>query len=111
MRHLLRLSVTILILTILVTPTISTGQQATIKEDEGAFYLGSFIISILHFPLKLTTCLATQAGAAATYAATYGVPGNYEGTTNGKDIGEVARGSCSGDWLITPEQIKKDYGN
>jgi hypothetical protein len=111
MRHLLRLLITIFMLTILATPRISSAEEPANKDDDGAFYLGSFVISILHLPLKAATCLGTQAGAAVTYAATYGVPGNYEGTTNGKDIGEVARRSCTGAWFISPEQIKKDYGN
>jgi hypothetical protein len=44
------------------------------------------------------------------YTATFGVPGNYDGGTNGRDIGETARHSCKGDWIITPRQIRQDYG-
>ncbi len=110
MRRILRLSIAILFLSIIAVPTIGSAQQTTMKEDDGAFYLGSFVLSIFQFPLKLATCLGTQAGAAVAYTATYGVPGNYEGNTNGRDIGEVARRSCTGDWVISPEQVKKDYG-
>ena len=110
MKPFLRLSIAILILSIVALPTIGRTQQTTMKEDDGAFYLGSFVLSIVQFPLKLATCLGTQAGAAVAYTATYGVPGNYESNTNGKDIGEVARRSCTGAWVITPQQVKKDYG-
>ncbi len=112
MRHLMRLSiVAVLLLSSVTVPCVVSAQQAPMREDDGAFYLGSFLLSILHLPLKLATCLGTQAGAAVAYSATYDVPGNYDGTTNGKDIGEVARRSCTGAWFITPEQLKKDYGN
>jgi hypothetical protein len=97
-------------LSIILVPSIGRSQQVQMKEDDGAFYLGSFVLSILNIPLKLATCLGTQATAAVAYTATYGVPGNYDGDTNGKDIGEVARRSCTGAWFITPEQVKKDYG-
>ena len=110
MKRVLRLSMVILILSIVAVPTIGWTQQTTMKEDDGAFYLGSFFLSILNFPLKLATCVGTQATAAVAYTATYGVAGNYDGNTNGKDIGEVARRSCTGAWFITPEQVKKDYG-
>ena len=110
MRRVLRLSIAILILSIVAVPTIGRTQQTAMKEDDGAFYLGSFVLSIFHLPLKLATCLGTQAGAAVAYTATYGVPGNYESNTNGRDIGEVARKSCTGAWFISPEQVKKDYG-
>lgn len=95
--------------TILLTPVNARAQQS--QEDSGLFILGSVLLSIIHLPVKLVTCVGTQAGAAVAYTATYGVPGNYDGGTNGKDIGETARKSCTGDWFITPQQVKKDYGN
>ena len=110
MKRVVLLSIAISILSIVAVPTIGRTQQTTMKEDDGAFYLGSFVLSIFQFPLKLATCLGTQAGAAVAYTATYGVPGNYDGNTNGRDIGEVARRSCTGAWVITPQQVKKDYG-
>ncbi len=112
MRRVLQLSILmIFILSVVVLPTGVRAQQTTAERDDGAFYLGSFVLSILHCPLKLATCVGTQAGAAVAYTATYGVAGNYDGNTNGKDIGEVARRSCTGAWFITPEQVKKDYGD
>jgi hypothetical protein len=95
--------------TLLLSPFEARAQQA--QEEGGAFVLGSVLLSILYFPLKLATCAATQATAAVAYTATYGVPGNYDGDTNGKDIGETARRSCTGDWIVSPQQVKKDYGN
>ncbi len=111
MKYILRLSIVVLILSAVAVPTTGRAQQATTDQDNGAFYLGSVVLSVLHLPLKLATCLGTQAGAAVAYTATYGVPGNYDSNTNGRDIGEVARRSCTGDWFITPEQVKKDYGD
>jgi len=101
------ISVAFLALTILTAPSTAMAQQ--MGEDDGVFYLGAIVMSILHVPFKLVTCVGTQAGAAVAYTATYGVEGNYNGGTNGKEIGEVARRSCTGDWIITPQQVKKDY--
>ncbi len=67
------------------------------------------LLTILNFPYKLVTCVGTQAITLTAYVMTNGVEGNYEGGTNGKQIGEVARGACVGHWVITPEQVKKDY--
>ena len=110
MRRVLRLFIAISILSIVAVPTIGRTQQTTMKEDDGAFYLGSFVLSIFQFPLKLATCLGTQAGAAVAYTPTYGVPGNYESNTNGKDIGAVARRPWNGAWGITPPQGKNESG-
>ena len=98
-------------LAILALPAAGRAQQATTQADDGAFVLGSIIFSILHFPVKLATCVGTQATAAVAYTATYGVAGNYDGGTNGKEIGEIARRSCTGAWLVTPSQVKNDYGS
>jgi hypothetical protein len=94
----------------LMAPVSTKAQQAQ-EEGGGTFILGSILLSILHFPIKLATCAGTQATAAVAYAGTYGVPGHYDGGTNGRDIGETARKSCTGDWLISPQQVKKDYGS
>ena len=92
-------------------PSLVQAQQAEAQEDNGIFVLGSVLFSILHVPLKLATCVGTQATAAVAYTATFGVPGHYDGGTNGKDIGETARRSCTGSWFITPSQVKNDYGS
>jgi hypothetical protein len=98
----------LLILTVLAFPAVLRAQQSATQVD-GFSILGSVLLSALHLPLKLVTCVGTQTGAAVAYAATFGVPGNYDGGTNGKQIGEVARRSCTGDWIITPEHVSKDY--
>jgi hypothetical protein len=108
---LLRFSAAALVLAILMTPSIGSTQEAGAKEDNGVFVLGSILLSIVHLPFKLATCVGTQAAAAVAYTATFGVPGNYDGGTNGKEIGEVARRSCTGAWFIKPSQIKDDYGS
>jgi hypothetical protein len=101
----------ILAIAILMSPGLVHAQQADTQGDNGVFVLGSILFSILHVPLKLATCVGTQATAAVAYTATFGVPGNYDGGTNGKDIGETARLSCTGSWFITPSQVKSDYGS
>jgi len=105
------LSVVILAIVISIIPGQVRAQQADVQEDNGIFVLGSVLFSILHVPIKLATCVGTQATAAVAYTATFGVPGHYDGGTNGKDIGETARRSCTGSWFITPSQIKSDYGS
>ncbi|MGE5817961.1 MAG: hypothetical protein ACM37Z_08060 [Deltaproteobacteria bacterium] len=110
MKGFLRLSIAILMFGIIAVPSVGRSQQAPMEENNGAFIPGSILLSILYFPVKLATCVGTQAGAAVAYTATYGVPGNYDGDTNGRDIGEVARRSCTGDWIITPGQVRRDYG-
>jgi hypothetical protein len=110
MKGFLRLSIAILMLGIIAVPSVGRSQPAPMEESNGAFIPGSILLSILYFPVKLATCVGTQAGAAVAYTATYGVPGNYDGDTNGRDIGEVARRSCTGDWIITPGQVRRDYG-
>jgi hypothetical protein len=109
-RLLNRLSVVIIAIAVLALPVAGRTQQSPAQEDNGIFVLGSILMSILHVPLKLATCVGTQATAAVAYTATYGVQGHYDGGTNGKDIGETARRSCTGSWFITPSQIKDDYG-
>jgi ABC-type sugar transport system substrate-binding protein len=94
---------------VLIMPGVALAQQA--QEDNGIFIFGSVLFSILHVPFKLATCVGTQATAAVAYTATFDVPGNYDGGTNGKDIGETARRSCTGSWFIMPSQVKSDYGS
>ena len=92
---------------VLIMPGLARAQQA--QEDNGIFILGSVLFSILHVPFKLATCVGTH--AAVAYIATFDVPGNYDGGTNGNDIGETARRSCTGSWFVMPSQIKSDYGS
>ena len=101
---------TLLTLSLLGLPVNGRAQEASEGADAG-FILGSVLFSILHLPVKLVTCVGTQATAAVAYTATFGVPGNYDGGTNGRDIGETARRSCTGAWVVTPSQVKADYGS
>ena len=98
-----------LVLGILIFPINSGAQQANSDQLDVSSVVGSVLLSILHVPLKLVTCVGSQVGSAVVYTATFGVAGNYGGGTNGKEIGEVARRSCTGTWVITPEQVSKDY--
>src|SRR5713226_3663523 len=97
-----------LVLALLLAPYPIQAQQVG-SQDDGIYYAGSFIFSLFYFPLKLVSCVGTQVLADTAYIATYQVPGNYEGGTNGKQIGEVALGACTGSWVIRPDQVKKDY--
>lgn len=101
----------ILLLSFTATPSISMAQQVRHPTAEPGFFsvLGSIVLSTLHVPFKAVTCVGTQATAAVAYAATFDVEGHYDGGTNGKDIGETARRSCTGSWIVTPSQVAKDY--
>jgi hypothetical protein len=99
---------TALILALVVFPYPVQAQQAGSQVD-GLSYAGSFIFSLFYLPLKLVTCVGTHVVADTAYIATYGVPGSYDGGTNGRQLGEVVGGACGGPWIITPDQIKKDY--
>jgi len=101
----------LLVISVLAVPGASRAQQSATQQTDGFSVLGSILLSVLHIPFKFVTCVGTQTGAAVAYTATFGVPGNYDGGTNGKQIGEVARRSCTGDWIISPEQVSKDYHN
>lgn len=107
-RFISALAVFSLAVTLFATPGRAAQQSGSSGDDVG-FVAGSFLLSLLHVPLKLATCVGTQALAAVAYTATYGVPGNHDGGTNGRQIGEVAGKACGGSWLISPEQLKKDY--
>jgi hypothetical protein len=72
--------------------------------------LGSILLTPPHLLYKTVTCVGTQVTAAVPYVATYGVEGAYEGGTNGRDIGETARRSCTGSWIVRPSQVARDYG-
>ena len=109
-RSILRsIRVGLLVISVLAVPGAPQAQQSATQQTDGFSVLGSILLSVLHIPLKFVTCVGTQTGAAVAYTATFGVAGNYDGGTNGKQIGEVARRSCTGDWIITPEQVSKDY--
>jgi hypothetical protein len=94
----------------LIFGLLITSVTSQAAEEDGAFYvLGSGLFSLLYLPIKLTTCVGTQTIATFAYVSTYNVPGNFEGGTNGKDIGEVAREACSVPWFISADQVKEDY--
>jgi len=109
-RKLAKIAATTLALAIFTAPGIGSAAEESAREESGPFVLGSIFLSILHFPVKLVTCVGTQVTGAAAYAATYGVEGAYDGGTNGRDIGETARRSCTGDWVIPASTVRKDYG-
>ena len=111
-----------LALTLLLAPSLTLAaeimqQGSTESQPEPQLrrpgfvhILGGILLTPLLFPVKLVTCVGTQATAAVAYVGTFGVEGNYGGGTNGKEIGEVARRSCTGSWWVRPSQIVRDYG-
>lgn len=105
-----KIAAVFLLAALTAAPAHVGAQQAAGQDQDGSFFvLGSVFLSVLHFPLKLATCLGTQATAAVAYTVTFGVPGNYDGGSNGREIGEVARRSCTGAWVISPNQVRQDY--
>lgn len=111
-KHYSVLIVAILLLSFAATPSISMAQEANERTARPGFFsvLGSIVFSTLHVPFKAVTCAGTQVASAVAYAGTFGVEGHYDGGTYGRDIGETARRSCTGSWIITPSQVAKDYG-
>jgi hypothetical protein len=101
----------ILLLSFAATPGISMAQQATEGTVRPGFFsiLGSIIFTPVHIVSKAATCVVAQAAGGVAYTATFDVEGHYDGGTNGRDIGETARRSCTGSWLVRPSQIARDY--
>jgi hypothetical protein len=87
----------------------TASAQSQEPPPDGAFFIGSAFLTLFLFPLRVGTCVGTQILAASWYAATYDVAGNFEGGTNGREIGEVARGGCRFPWVVTPAAVKRDY--
>jgi hypothetical protein len=116
------LTATVLVLSLLLAASVSPAEELAQQQDLASYsatqsrrpgfvhVLGSIVFTTLHFPAKLVTCVGTQAVAATAYTGTFGVEGNYAGGTNGREIGEVARRSCIGSWIVTPSQVVRDYG-
>src|SRR6516165_1996109 len=66
-------------------PTLAHAQQADTREDDGVFVLGSVLLSILHVPLKLVTCVGTQATAAVATQR----PTMFVGVTTAAQMEEI----------------------
>jgi hypothetical protein len=98
---------------LLGAPSLSMAGESMQQETRRpgfAHILGGILLTPPVFVSKLTTCVGTQVTAGVAYAATFGVEGNYDGGTNGREIGEVARRSCTGPWWVRPSQVLRDYG-
>jgi hypothetical protein len=97
----------------LVVPSLSLAAESTQQEQRRPGFvhiLGGILLTPPVFVGKLVTCVGTQVTAGVAYTATFGVEGNYNGGTNGREIGEVARRSCTGSWWVRPSQVLADYG-
>jgi hypothetical protein len=98
---------------LLISANPSVAQEAgdSVQRRPGFFsILGSILLTPLQLVSKTVTCVGTQVTAAVPYVATFGVEGAYDGGTNGRDIGETARRSCTGSWIVRPSQVAQDYG-
>jgi hypothetical protein len=95
----------------LPSPSIAQEASAPGQRRPGFFsILGSILLTPPHLVYKAATCATAQSAAAIPYVMTFGVEGAYEGGTNGRDIGETARRSCTGAWVVRPSHIVRDYG-
>jgi hypothetical protein len=105
--------VAILLLSFAATPSISVAQEANERAAQPGFFsvLGSIVFTPVHVVYKAITCAGTQVVSGVAYVGTFGVEGHYDGGTNGKDIGETARRSCTGSWIVRPSQVARDYGS
>lgn len=103
-------SALVLLAGLAIMPVAAAAQQPASQQEDAVYWAGSFVLSLLHLPLKLVTCAGTQATAAVAYVATYRVEGNYWGGTNGREIGEIARRTCTGPWVVLFDDVKNDYG-
>lgn len=109
----LPIGATLLAVSLLTAPTFSIAQEANVPGQRRPGFphiLGSIVFTPIHLVVKTVTCSAAQVGAAVAYTATFGVEGAYDGGTNGRDIGETARRSCTGSWIVRPSQVVRDYG-
>ncbi|HEY6997330.1 MAG TPA: hypothetical protein VH851_05350 [Candidatus Binatia bacterium] len=98
-------------LLISANPSVAQEASAPGQPRPGFFsILGSILLTPLQLVSKTVTCVGTQVTAAVPYVATFGVEGAYDGGTNGRDIGETARRSCTGSWIVRPSQVARDYG-
>jgi hypothetical protein len=98
-------------LLISANPSVAQGAGDSAQRRPGFFnILGSILLTPLQLVSKTVTCVGTQVTAAVPYVATFGVEGAYDGGTNGRDIGETARRSCTGSWIVRPSQVARDYG-
>jgi hypothetical protein len=105
------LTATVLVFSFLVAPSLSLAEEPMQQRSPGFVHiLGGILLTPPVFIGKLVTCVGTQVTAGVAYTATFGVEGNYDGGTNGREIGEVARRSCTGSWWVRPSQVVRDYG-
>jgi len=98
---------------LLAAPSLSLAGESMQQEPPRPGFvhiLGGILLTPPLFVGKLATCVGTQVTAGVAYVATFGVEGNYDGGTNGREIGEVARRSCTGSWWVRPSQVAQDYG-
>ena len=90
----------------LSVPAVTHAQPA---EPEGWPVVGSVLLSIVRIPLKLATCVGTNIVVGVAYVATYGVEGNYDGGTHGRELGEMGAAPCKPPWVIRAAEVQRDW--
>lgn len=98
-----------LLFSLLLPPYLAVAQPSNSEDEDVIYYVGSTVLSLIHIPMKLTSCVGTSVITGIAYATLYQVPGGFEEGTTGKEIGEVAREACSGSWLVASSRAKEDY--
>jgi len=96
MRHI----VALLVLITLLGHSGTVGAQATSPESGGeqaAYKVASVLGTLLYTPLKATLCF--MGGAASTFVYV---------SSGAKAMRTVARTSCKGTWVLTPDHLKGD---
>lgn len=116
LRIYLSLIATLLVFSLLLGANVSPAQESAQQVDQGQVrrpgfvgVLGGILLTPFVFTHKLFQCVGGQLVAGTAYVATFEVEGNYEGGTNGREIGEVARRSCTGGWWVRPSDVARDY--
>jgi len=95
---------------LLVLPGTAPARDEPVdRPTRAGHYIASVFLSIFYVPVKLVTCVSGQALGGAAYLITAGVPGNYDGGTNGAEIGTIAAASCAPPWIIKPKDLNRDY--
>jgi hypothetical protein len=67
-----------LFFSLLLSPSLAVEQQSGSEEEDAVYYVGSAVLSLIDFPLKLTSCVGTSAITAIAYVTLYQVPGGFE---------------------------------
>ena len=97
-----------LFFSLLLSPSLAVAEQSGSEEEDAIYYVGSAVLSLIHFPMKLTSCVGTSAVVGVAYVTVYQVPGGFEGDITGEELGEVASEACTGSWIVASSRVRDD---